>query len=76
MIYKHYAEGDVKFTTENLLGAPIGQDVKNRDENSEKKKTMTINTKKIAKKNGGDKNYNPIKYSYKPGVRKQKLNSY
>ena len=24
MIYKHYAEGDVKFTTENLLGAPIG----------------------------------------------------
>ena len=52
----------------------IGREI--RDENSEKKKTMTINTKKIAKKNGGDKNYNPIKYSYKPGVRKQKLNSY
>ena len=41
-IYKKHVKGKGKFTTQNPLGAPIWKDVKNRDENSEKKKMMTI----------------------------------
>ena len=49
MIYEWYFEGNGKFSKHNSLGAQIGQDVKNCDENREKK-MMTINTGKTAKK--------------------------
>ena len=37
MIYKQYVKGKGKFSKHNSLGAQIGQDVKNCDENREKK---------------------------------------
>ena len=49
MIYKWYFKGKSDFSKHNTLGEPIRQDVKNRDVNSGEK-TMTINTRKIAKK--------------------------
>ena len=49
MIYKWYVKGKSDFSKHNTLGEPIRQDVKNRDVNSGEK-TMTINTRKIAKK--------------------------
>ena len=50
MIYKRYVKGKGKFTKHNPLGSPIGQEVKNCDKNSKKKKMVMINTKKWRKK--------------------------
>ena len=50
MIYKWYVNEKCKFTTHNPMDAPIRQDVKNSDKNSEKQKMMTINTGKIVGK--------------------------
>ena len=33
MIYKQYVKGRGKFTAQNTLGEPIGEDVKNREDN-------------------------------------------
>ena len=54
MKYKQYVKGKVKFYTQNILGAPIGEDVKNCDE--------------IAGKNNDDTKFNPVQYSHKPSV--------
>ena len=56
MIYKQYVKGEGKFTTENNIGAQIGEDMKNRDKNSEKKE------------NDDDKKINPLQYYRKASV--------
>ena len=54
MKYKQHVKEKVKFYTQNILGAPIGEDVKNCDE--------------IAGKNNDDTKFNPVQYSHKPSV--------
>ena len=56
MIYKHYVKVNGKFTIQNPMGASIGEDRKNRDENSKKKE------------NNDDKKSNPVQYSRKGSV--------
>ena len=56
MKYKQYVKGTGKFSSQNILGTPIVEDVKIRDENSEKKE------------NDDDKKVNPVQYSRKPSV--------
>ena len=65
------------FISQNPLGAPIGQDVKYCDKNSEKKENNDNKYKENSgKKNDDNKKFNSVQYSCKLSFIKQKPTSY